>query len=165
VQCGGEPGVQVRDDIDTHKKQLEETQPTPPTDGGHTSPTDKDRTSVENEEESSDEEETVDPFDEEKAEDELEETYVILNAMLIRRAMIFNDPTIFEHPEVRSHLALPNPPIPNFYPTAPEPERILRNYQMQGLAWLESRAEHGGGIFGDQIGLGKVPHRVTNINI
>jgi SNF2 family DNA or RNA helicase len=86
--------------------------------------------------------------------------------MLIHRAMIFNDPTVFEHPEVCSHaLELPNPPIPNFYPTAPEPQRRLRNYQMQGLAWLESRAEHGGGIFGDQIGLGKVLCRVTNINI
>ena len=82
--------------------------------------------------------------------------------------MIFNDPTIFEHPEMRSHaLELPNPPIENFYPTAPEPKlRKLRNYQMYGLAWLESRVEHGGGIFGDHIGLGKVLLCIaSNINI
>jgi SNF2 family DNA or RNA helicase len=78
--------------------------------------------------------------------------------LLIYRAMIFNDPTIFEHHEMRSRvLALPNPPIKNFYPTASHPElRKLRNYQMYGLAWLESRVEHGGGIVGDHIGLGKV---------
>ena len=156
---------------DVHK-QFEaeaETRSTPPVNGGPISPMDNDRARVDNEEDE-EEEETVDPFDEEKAEEELEETYFIPNAivyLLIYRAMIFNDPTIFEHHEVRSHaLSLPNPPIENFYPAAPDPEtRKLRNYQMHGLAWLESRAEHGGGIFGDQIGLGKVLHSVTKINI
>jgi SNF2 family DNA or RNA helicase len=80
--------------------------------------------------------------------------------------MIFNDHKIFEHSEMRDRaLALPNPPIKNFYPLAPDPKLCeLRNYQMYGLAWLESRVEHGGGIFGDYIGLGKVPHRITNVN-
>ena len=36
---------------------------------------------------------------------------------------------------------------------------------MYGIAWLDSRIEHGGGIFGDQIGLGKVTHGMTNVNI
>lgn len=81
--------------------------------------------------------------------------------------MIFNDPKIFEHHEMHDRAkAMKNPPINNFYPLAPDLEpRKLRNYQMQGLAWLDSRVECGGGIFGDHIGLGKVPHCMTNLNI
>ena len=97
----------------------------------------------------------------------MEETYFIPNAIaypLICMVTIFNNPTIFEHLEMSSRaIALPNPPIENFYPTAPEPK--LRNYQIYDLAWLEPRAEHGGGIFGDHIGLGKVPHCMTKINM
>ena len=72
-------------------------------------------------------------------------------------ASILKDATVFEHHEVRHQLNFPNPPIKNFYPSAPNAtDRQLRNYQMYGLAWMESRLEAGGGILGDEIGLGKV---------
>jgi hypothetical protein len=32
----------------------------------------------------------------------------------------------------------------------------MRNYQMYAHCWMESRVEFGGGIIGDEIGLGKV---------
>ena len=80
----------------------------------------------EKDEEIGDDEDSVASFDEEKAEEELEETYFIPNAIaypLICRAMIFNDPTIFEHLEMSScTLALRIPPIENLYPAASEPK-------------------------------------------
>jgi SNF2 family DNA or RNA helicase len=64
---------------------------------------------------------------------------------------------VFEHHEMRSFLNFNNPPIVDFYPDErSEGDRKLRDYQMYGLAWMESRVEHGGGILGDEIGLGKV---------
>ena len=51
----------------------------------------------------------------------------------------------------------PNPPVNGFYPSAADPEaRKMRNYQMYAHCWMESRIEFGGGIIGDEIGLGKV---------
>ena len=44
-----------------------------------------------------------------------------------------------------------------FYPSAPEDEeRKLRKYQMYAHVWMETRIDAGGGIIGDEIGLGKV---------
>jgi SNF2 family DNA or RNA helicase len=63
----------------------------------------------------------------------------------------------FEHQEIRSRIDFPNPPVKNFFPSAEDPnDKILRSHQMHGVAWMESRVEQGGGIIGDQIGLGKV---------
>ena len=75
----------------------------------------------------------------------------------MHRQTIFKDNTVFEHHEMKDRITFPNPPVPRFYPNATNAEdRRLRNYQMYALAWLESRIEAGGGILGDEIGLGKV---------
>ena len=65
--------------------------------------------------------------------------------------------TVFEHHEMRNFLNFNNPLIANFYPSeSSESNRKLCDYQMYGLTWMESRVEHGGGILGDEIGLGKI---------
>lgn len=82
--------IQIGDDIgkgDMHEKQVQtetETSLTPPVNGEPTSSPDKDCARAESEEEETDdEEETPDPFDEEKANEGLEETYIILNTIAL----------------------------------------------------------------------------------
>ena len=88
-------------------------------------------------------------------------------ASLMYSAKLFKDSTAFEHHEMKDHLqAYHNPPIRNYYPGAPEGEdRKLRKYHMYGIAWMESRLEAGGGIIGDQIGLGKVRLPVITVTL
>lgn len=81
------------------------------------------------------------------------------SVLLTGSALIFEDPTFFEHHEVKEKINFSNPPINNFFP-ALNHTGTLRKYQMYGIAWLESRIEHGGGIIGDFIGLGRVRHFV-----
>ena len=57
---------------------------------------------------------------------------------------------------MKDKINFPNPPVPQWYPDADKDKNVLRNYQMYALAWMESRKDYGGGILGDEIGLGKV---------
>lgn len=57
---------------------------------------------------------------------------------------------------MKEKINFPNPPVESWYPGAPDDKKTLRNYQMYAVAWMELRVEYGGGILGDEIGLGKV---------
>jgi hypothetical protein len=73
-----------------------------------------------------------------------------------RHSSAFLDAQDYEHHEVKPMTTGPNPPIPNFHPSAKKPEEErLRPAQMYAIAWMDLRLE-GGGIIGDFVGMGKV---------
>jgi SNF2 family DNA or RNA helicase len=65
---------------------------------------------------------------------------------------------------MKDRINFPNPPVQQWYPGADKDQKVLRNYQMYALAWMESWIDYGGGILGDEIGLGKVFMRVEHDN-
>jgi hypothetical protein len=64
----------------------------------------------------------------------------------------------FEHLEVEPLVNFPNPPVAGWAPNEPEgsSKKFLKPAHMYALAWMNSRMSLGGGIIGDQMGMGKV---------
>ena len=75
-----------------------------------------------------------------------------------KRIGFLNDAKKFEHAEVRELIDFPNPPVPTkeFNPTGPSSKKELTVAQVYGVGWIEQRLQHGGGMIGDECGMGKV---------
>jgi hypothetical protein len=59
---------------------------------------------------------------------------------------------------VKTFVEEQNPPVMPFSPKEPEgsSKRKLKPAHQYALAWMNGRAAYGGGIIGDQMGMGKV---------
>ena len=58
--------------------------------------------------------------------------------------------------EMKDKINFPNLTIRDWYPSALAEKRVLWNYQILALAWMETRIDYDGGILADGIELGKV---------
>jgi SNF2 family DNA or RNA helicase len=69
----------------------------------------------------------------------------------------------FEHLEVEPLITFPNPPVRPFNPTAPtgSEKTSLKLAHSYAIAWMNSRLEYGGGVIGDQMGMGKTVQSLT----
>ena len=78
--------------------------------------------------------------------------------MIDSRTEILENSRAFEHLEVGQLINFPNPPVQPFNPTAKDGDekKKLKPAQLYGIAWMNSRLGEGGGIIGDQVGMGKV---------